>query len=261
MIPAPGITVNGVKITIEQINAEVQYHPSGSLLEAKYEAMQALVIRELLLQQAAKLGLSSQAEGQDSVDDIIGKLLEKEINIPEPTAEECQRYYKNNATKFMTAPLYEASHILFLAPPEDEQARHAALKKAEQCLLKLRTDPQIFQELAKAESACPSGKLGGNLGQLGKGQTVPAFETALFAMKEGELSKEPVASEVGIHIIKVNRRVDGQSLPYEAVAQWISDYMTQQSWQRAFSQYLQVLAAQAKISGFILKSAESPLLQ
>jgi peptidyl-prolyl cis-trans isomerase C len=61
MISAPGITVNGVKITIEQINSEVQYHPAPSLPDAKYQAMQALVIRELLIQQAIKLGLCDEA--------------------------------------------------------------------------------------------------------------------------------------------------------------------------------------------------------
>jgi hypothetical protein len=42
------------------------------------------------------------------------------------------------------------------------------------------------------------------LGQISKGQTMPAFETALFAMREGDMSQEPVASEVGYHIIKVH---------------------------------------------------------
>lgn len=56
---APGITVNGIKITPDEINAEVQYHPAESLFSAKYEAMRALVIRELLLQRAAGLGCAS----------------------------------------------------------------------------------------------------------------------------------------------------------------------------------------------------------
>jgi peptidyl-prolyl cis-trans isomerase C len=260
MIQAPGITVNGVKITIEEINSEVQYHPSASLSEAKYEAMQALVIRELLLQQAVGAGLGLP-QGKEAVDDIIGRLLEQEIKVPEPTAEECMRYYDNNASKFVTTPLYEVSHILYLAPPEDEKARNSALLKAKQSLRKIHADPSYFQELAKAESACPSGKIGGSLGQIGKGQTLPAFEAALFRMKEGDVSAEPLATEVGFHLIKVHKRVDGQVLPFEAVSEWIGDHLSQQSWQRAFSQYIQVLAAQAKISGFALKRADSPLVQ
>lgn len=51
---APGISVNGILISPEQISAEVQYHPAPTLFDAKYEAMQALVIRELLIQEAIK---------------------------------------------------------------------------------------------------------------------------------------------------------------------------------------------------------------
>jgi peptidyl-prolyl cis-trans isomerase C len=53
---APGIEVNGIKISTDEINAEVQYHPAESLFSAKYEAMKALVIREMLIQRAAELG-------------------------------------------------------------------------------------------------------------------------------------------------------------------------------------------------------------
>ena len=55
MIKSPGIEVNGIHITPEKINAEVQYHPAPSLQEARHAAMQALVIRELLLQQLQRL--------------------------------------------------------------------------------------------------------------------------------------------------------------------------------------------------------------
>jgi hypothetical protein len=56
---APGIVVNGVKISPEQINFEVQYHPAVTLEDARYAAMKALVIRELLLQRAAEIGVSA----------------------------------------------------------------------------------------------------------------------------------------------------------------------------------------------------------
>jgi hypothetical protein len=58
---APGIEVNGIKISPDEINAEVQYHPAESLFSAKYEAMKALVIREILT--PACLGTWSCANG------------------------------------------------------------------------------------------------------------------------------------------------------------------------------------------------------
>jgi peptidyl-prolyl cis-trans isomerase C len=261
MIQAPGITVNGVKITIEQINAEVQYHPAPSLQEAKHAAMQALVIRELLIQQAVRCGLYTRRDVDVPADEVIDKLLEKEISAPSPTREECERYYKNNTRRFRAAPLFEVSHILYPAPPDDEAAYAAARTRATESIAKIKEKPHLFADIARAESACPSGKQGGNLGQISPGQTVPAFEAALLSMKEGDLSKEPVATEVGHHVILMHRRIDGKTLPFDAVEEWIRGFLKQQSWQRALSQYIQILSSQSEISGFLMKSAESPLVQ
>lgn len=261
MIEAPGITVNGIKITPDQINAEVQYHPAQSLVDAKYKAMQALVIRELLIQQAVKCGLFAGDRDGEAPDDIIDKLLEREITVPEPDRETCERYYKNNQRRFHTAPLFEASHILYLAPPDDKAACEKAKASAEKALSSIRANPAIFEAIAQSESACPSGKTGGNLGQISKGQTLPAFEAALLSMQEGDLSPEPVLTDVGYHVIRLHRRIDGQMLPFEAVADWIADHLKKESWQRAFSQYIQILAGQAKISGFRLAGADTPLVQ
>jgi peptidyl-prolyl cis-trans isomerase C len=261
MIEAPGITVNGIKISPEQINAEVQYHPAPSLLDAKYKAMQALVIRELLIQQAVKLGICEAEKNRDAPDELIDRLLEREITVPEPSPMECERYYNNNIKRFYTSPIFEASHILYLAPPEDEEAQKRALNLAEKALSSIRSNPEIFETIARSESACPSGKLGGNLGQISKGQTLPAFEAALLAMKEGDLSSEPVLTEVGYHIIRLHRRSEGQQLPFESVSSWVADHLKKESWQRAFSQYIQILAGHAKISGFRLHGADTPLVQ
>lgn len=261
MIEAPGITVNGIKISPEQISAEVQYHPAESLIDAKYKAMQALVIRELLIQQAVKLGLCEADKNRDTPDEIIDRLLEQEISVPEPSPVECERYYNNNKKRFYTSPLFEASHILYLAPPEDEEAKNRARNAAEKALSSIRSNPEMFEAIARSESACPSAKLGGNLGQISKGQTLPAFEAALFAMKEGEFSPEPVQTEVGYHIIRLHRRTEGQLLPFDSVSQWVDDHLKKESWQRAFNQYIQILAGQAKISGFRLQGSETPLVQ
>lgn len=258
---APGITVNGVHIPPERINAEVQYHPAVSIFDAKYQAMQALVIRELLIQEAVHLGLSNIEEANLKPDDVIDRLLQKCLNTPEPTPEECKRYYNKNIAKFRTSPLFEVSHILYLAPPNDDAARKKAKEKADNVLKTITDDPALFERIAKEESACQSGKNGGHLGQISKGETLPAFEAALHSMKTGDISSAPVSTEVGYHIIKVHKRVDGKKLPYELVEDWIAKSLKEQSWRRAFNQYVQLLAGKSHISGFKLKSADTPLVQ
>ncbi|MHA2364739.1 MAG: peptidylprolyl isomerase [Candidatus Hodarchaeales archaeon] len=59
-----------------------------------------------------------------------------------------------------------------------------------------------FTNLAKEFSDCPSKKKGGDLGEFGKGQMVPAFEKAVMQLKTGEMTREPVKTRFGYHIIK-----------------------------------------------------------
>lgn len=261
MIVAPGITVNGVPITSDQINSEVQYHPSENLPEAKYQAMQALVIRELLIQKAVYECLCSREDARKDPDDAIDRLLERDIRVPDPVREECERYYRNNRTKFRTSPLFEASHIFYPAPIDDEKARKGAYERAVAALVKIRQAPESFESIAHTESACHSAQTGGFLGQISAGQTLPAFEVALLQMREGDISEEPVETEVGYHIIRVHKRAEGRDLPEETALEWIEDYLKKKAWQRAFHQYVQVLAGQAKISGFRIKSSDTPLVQ
>ncbi|MFA5593376.1 MAG: peptidylprolyl isomerase [Micavibrio sp.] len=258
---APGIEVNGIKISIEEINAEVQYHPAESLYSAKYEAMKALVIKEMLIQRAVDSGLCNREEAVKNPDGVIDDLLEREISIPAADEETCKRYYENNKKKFFTSPLFEVSHILYMAPPDDEKARAEAQTRAQAALSRIRQSPGLFEIIAKDESACSSAKDGGMLGQISRGQTMPAFETALFQMQEGETSREPVPSEVGYHIIRVHKRVEGKQLPFENVMDWIAQDLHEKSWNRAFNQYIQLLAGRSHISGFRLEAAQNPLVQ
>ncbi len=87
------------------------------------------------------------------------------------------------------------------------------------------------------------------------------METFLFNLEEGQLSPVPVKTRYGVHIVRVDKHVPGRSLPYEAVAEKIADYLKEASWRRAFRQYVQLLAGSARISGFDIAAVETPLVQ
>src|SRR5690606_36060757 len=93
--------------------------------------------------------------------------------------------------------------IAALEPQEEIRARHILLKsreEAEAVIDKLEAGAD-FVELAKTESAGPSGPTGGDLGFFGKGQMVPEFENAAFALADGEFTRDPVQTQFGWHVI------------------------------------------------------------
>ncbi|MFP5329627.1 MAG: peptidylprolyl isomerase [Alphaproteobacteria bacterium] len=250
------ITVNGVTIGPAAVAREMQHHPASSREEAEARAARALVVRELLLQRAAGLGIDDEDE-----EGRIATLLVAEVRVPEPTAEEIARYYRRNGLKFMTPALFEAAHIFFPARAGDEDARAQAKAKAEAVLEQLLGEPARFPELAMAHSACSSKEQGGFLGQVSRGDTNPELEKALAAMEPGTIASEPVASRHGYHVVRLDKRASAQQLPLERVESWIADHLRESAERRATAQYLMLLAGQARIDGIDFAAADSPLVQ
>ncbi|MDR6959894.1 peptidyl-prolyl cis-trans isomerase C [Pseudomonas brassicacearum] len=257
----PIISVNGVSITPQAMAQELQYHPAQSREDAVYQAARALVIRELLQQRIAELGLALQVgAGENEEEAATRLLLEREVQVPQCDEATCLRYYENNRARFHSAPLLAVRHILLECAPDDAEARSLAHVQAELLLERLDQFPGSFAELALKYSACPSKEQGGSLGQISKGQTVPELERQLFTLPAG-LSGKPLESRYGWHVISIDQRIDGQPLPYEAVATAIRTQLQQGVWQKALVQYLQTLIGAADIRGIHLQGADSPLVQ
>ena len=257
------ITVNGTEIPDAVVDQEVQYHSAASLDEARQAAARALVVRRLLLDEAERQGFTgASATADESAEDAaIRELLEGAIQIPDADEAALRRYYENNKAKFRSPDLFEAAHILFPAAPNDEEARRSAKQKALDVIQLLIDDPDRFADLARELSACPSAAQGGNLGQIQRGQTVPEFETFLCHLLPGTLCPVPVPTPFGFHVLRLDRRVDGQDLPFDVVRERIASYLREASWRRALHQYVLILAGRSDVSGIDLASAASPLVQ
>jgi peptidyl-prolyl cis-trans isomerase C len=262
------VFVNGVEISDHAINSELQHHPAGSVEEARAAAARALAVRELLLQAAARCGVDRPepagdgAEARETADEgLIRTLIAREVRIPEPDRETCRRFYEQNLARFRSPDLFEAAHILFPADPKDADATARAKEQASVALREVLAAPARFAELARELSACSSAAQGGNLGQISRGQTVPEFETFLFNLEPGQICPLPVKSRFGYHVLRLDRRIDGRQLPFEAVEDKIAAYLRDHVWRRAVSQYLQLLVGQAEIRGIELKGASTPLVQ
>lgn len=257
----PIISVNEVVITPEAMAQELQYHPAESREEAVYLAAKALVIRELLQQRIAELGVSLEVgAGENEEEAATRLLLEREVIVPQCDEQTSLRYYENNRGRFHSAPLLAVRHILLECAPDDAEARELAHAQAEILLQRLEDFPGSFAELAVKYSACPSKAQGGSLGQISKGQTVPELERQLFTLAPG-LASKPLESRFGWHVVSVDQRIEGMPLPYEAVSTAIRTQLQQGVWQKALVQYLQTLIGAADVRGIHLQGADSPLVQ
>jgi peptidyl-prolyl cis-trans isomerase C len=257
------VSVNGVAIPRDAIVREMQHHPASKPIAAWEQAARALVVRELLLQRAQRLGLSPQpasdGDGRHETDEeaLIRGVVEHEVAVPEPDDATRRRYYAQNKARFHAPDIYEASHILFAADPSDSEGYAQARADASAVLDTLQENPESFAALAQAYSRCPSAAQGGNLGQLTKGQTTPEFERVLLALEPGALCAAPVKTRYGFHIIRLERKHEGRELPYEAVAERIADYLRESVRRRADAQYVARLVSAAEITGLALDGAEA----
>jgi peptidyl-prolyl cis-trans isomerase C len=260
------VSVNGVEIARDAIARETQNHPASKPIDAWQAAARALVIRELLLQEAERLGVPadpvSDEEGRRETDEEarMRGLIEQEVRVPEPDGEICLRYYQRNLHRFRSHDLYEVSHILL--PVGQSEASHAQAKEcAVAVLAALREDPAVFEVLAQSHSACPSKQVGGSLGQIGPGQTVCEFENALARMEPGRIHPEAVESRYGLHIVRLDRKIEGRQLPFEIAQPLIAGYLTEHVQRTAQRQYVSLLAGHAAIEGITLDASASPLMQ
>ena len=159
--------------------------------------------------------------------------------------EEVQEFYDANIDKMRIPEQVRARHILIGLKPDDEDARKVAEKKIAAVQQELEAGAN-FALLAVERSEGPSATQGGDLGFFGRGQMVLPFEEAAFALQPGEIS-DVVETQFGLHIIKVEERRDGRTVPVEEAAERIRPYLTQQELQTTVESLIEELRAAAEI--------------
>src|SRR3954447_12437705 len=157
------------------------------------------------------------------------------------TDENMKKVYEEAAKQISGEQEVHARHILV---ESEDQAK----KVAED--LKKGTD---FAELAKKESKDPGASDGGDLGFFTKEQMVPEFSTVAFALEPGKIS-DPVKTQFGWHVIKVEEKRTRKAPDYEQVKPQIETYVTR----KAQADYVAKLREGAKVERMDQAAAETP---
>jgi peptidyl-prolyl cis-trans isomerase C len=219
-----GITVSDKEVDreLENIKKQVgeQARASGQDLKNQEAFDQALEQNQI----------SEQQLRQDIRESLpVRQVQEKIAGDAEPSQEEVQKFYDDNRATFTQPAQRCMRHILFTKDQKE---------KAEEVKDQLQ-DGGDFAKLADKNSQDPgSAEKGGDLGCLGKGETVPPFEKAAFAAEQDEIVG-PVETEFGFHLIEVTDIRKERTQPLEDVEAQITDQITATQQEEEFTKWLE----------------------
>ncbi|NLN48077.1 MAG: foldase [Clostridiales bacterium] len=168
----------------------------------------------------------------------IKKLLEPQITI---TDEELLTYFEENKESFNVEEQVNASHILV---DSEDKAKEVESKIAA---------GDDFAELAKEYSTDSSNKdNGGNLGFFGRGEMVPEFEDVAFSLEIGNIS-DPVKSDFGYHIIKVEEKKEAKEAIFEENKEQVKNTVMEQKLPEAYNSWYEKKSTEYKIENLLYK--------
>lgn len=253
------IKVDGVVIPEDLISLEAQLQDAPDPAAAWESAARALVIRQILLAEAAARGITDRdpEPGEEPDEAAIRRLLDAELNLPQPTEDELRRWYARNQERLRLPDLWHVQHLLVAADPKDARAVEAARARAGALLVEVLEDPDGLPALASQFSDCPSKAQGGDLGMIERGSTVPEFESHLAGLQAGEVCPTVVKSRYGMHVIRVLAHEIGRVPPFAAMRERIAEFLREASWRQAVQGYIASLAARARVQGFDLFDGEN----
>jgi peptidyl-prolyl cis-trans isomerase C len=235
--------IGSEKITLEEINEMIKQIPEQyqSMAEAnKGMFVDSVVNQKLLYSEASKLNLDKEAAVQKQIEEarkeiIIKEFLRKEVEDKVAVSDEdAKKYYDANKDKFKDGEKVKVFHILVETEAE-----------ANDILAKLNGGAD-FAALAKEKSKCPSKEKGGELGLISRGQTVPEFENAAFALQPGQLSAV-VKSQFGYHIIKITEKQPEKVLSFDEVKDQLKQMLLADKQKERFELILKDLKDKNKV--------------
>jgi peptidyl-prolyl cis-trans isomerase C len=235
------------KASVEILQAEIGQRRGGGAEIPEDKIVEELIKRELLRQDAENQGLTKDPKFVARLENAQRMVMsqaaaEHFINTVQVSDEDLKKEYDQRIGP-MSATELKAKHILV----DSEQAAKdiiAKLKKGEK-----------FADLAKKLSKDTSSKEnGGDLGWFSPQQMVPPFSQAVMALKNGEMTKTPVQSQFGWHVIMREDSRDQPPPPFDAVKDQLRSLIQTQKLQ----QHLADLQSKAKIENRVEPKPAAP---
>jgi len=227
------------KIAVPDADIEAQVAQIRSQFPNQQQFDQALAAQKMTIQD-----VRDDARSEMSVEKLVeGEIAAKIAVKPEAVTD----FYQKNQDKFQQGPRVRASHILISVPQNADAATKQQAKTKAETILKDLKAGKDFAAAAKENSQDPGSAVnGGDLGFFEKGQMVPPFEQAAFALNAGDMS-DLVETQFGYHIIKVAEKQTQHVVPIDEAKGQIEQYLSQQNRQAETQAFVDALKAKAKI--------------
>ena len=252
------VTVNGAAITQEDVDSALMNAtqgrfnqvPADKQAEFRQQVLQQLIGTELVYDDAKKTGVIDSQEFKDEyakVQERVKKQLaiqvwqKQQLDKIKVSDKELKSYYNKNKEEFNEKESVHARHIL--VKTEDEAKKIVLeLKPLSGNALKDK-----FIELAKTKSTGPSGPKGGDLGFFTQGQMVPAFNDTVFKMKVGTITKTPVSTQFGFHVIYLEEKKDSSLRKFSEVKTVIDQRLKMEKFKSVMKTKMEDLQKKATI--------------
>lgn len=217
--------VNGQEITEKDLELTLMRFPKErqgflNTEEGRKQLLDQMISFELIYKDAKESGVENDqnyllqvemAKKEILIQTGISKIMEQ-VTV---TDSEVEDYYKANENMFLNQATVSAKHILVETVERAEEIKAEIL------------NGKVFEDAAFEYSTCPSNAQGGSLGAFSRGQMVPEFEEAAFNMEVGSIS-DPVQTQFGYHLIKVENKSEAGVKPFAEVKDMIRNKILQE---------------------------------
>ncbi|MDP3290572.1 MAG: peptidylprolyl isomerase [Sulfuricurvum sp.] len=252
-------TVNGDEITSEEVNKVLMEGtqgrfdslPADKQNELRQRIIEGMIAQELVYDDAKRTGVLESKEYKQELEALVSRLKiqlaakvweQEQFEAIKVDSKEVKAYFDANPDEFVDKEKIRARHILVKTAAEAQ-----AVIKSMKALSgeKLKNE---FIAQAKSKSTGPSAAKGGDLGYFPRGQMVPSFNDAVFAMKEGTMSSAPVQSQFGYHVIYVEDKKAAKKLGFDEVKNFIEQRLKMDKFKATMEKKMATLREKAKIT-------------
>jgi peptidyl-prolyl cis-trans isomerase C len=240
---------------------------SVDIKDADLEAEVARIKGQFPSEDAFKAEMTKAGENDSSFRDSVKKMIQQQKWMESQIGDKAtvsdadiKKFYDENKKEFEHPEMVRASHILIRVPEDaDEKVVAEKKKAADAALERVTSKKEDFTTVAKEVSEEPGAKeSGGDLNFFPKDRMVPEFANAAFAMKKGDISKEPVRTKFGWHVINVTDRKDSGTMPYDEVKGQVGSYLEGGKRRDAVRTIIDSIRAEAKIENNLPAAPAAP---